>query len=431
MVDLCCWSHSSLSDSIVAPIASFIVLSLFRAEKSVIIREATLDNYVNFFSNWTYAGTYLGTLALCFQVIAVSVILGYPIAWFIWQQRGSRRYLLLLLAVVPLFMSYIVKLYTLRSMLGLNGLVNQLLLGIGVIDKPSQIFLFNQRAVLITMVVIYLPFVILPIFLALERIPQVAAERLDRPRRERLGHVPPDRLAALAARHHRRRALCLRAGAGRLHHAADGRWHHGIHHRAGDLFAIRPCLRLALRRRHGSHSAWSLRWPGSFWPASPSAGSAYDDAGSGQNLAVWLTGTLTVIVFALLYAPVFISMLFSLVEIRQGKILWETLSFSPYVTLWSNTSVTDALPNTAIVAIVSVLVASCAGRHPGPLHRMGGRDRAKGARTHHLPALPPAAHRDRTGAARRFGGDRAEPRPRQPWSSATRSSCWRWPTAWC
>ena len=60
---------------IVAPIASFIVLSLFRAEKSVIIREATLDNYVNFFSNWTYAGTYLGTLALCFQVTAVSVIL--------------------------------------------------------------------------------------------------------------------------------------------------------------------------------------------------------------------------------------------------------------------------------------------------------------------------------------------------------------------
>jgi spermidine/putrescine transport system permease protein len=157
---------------IVAPIASFVVLSLFRAEKSVIVREASLDNYANFFANWTYAGTFLGTLALCFQVMIVSVILGYPIAWFVWQQKGSRRYFLLLLAVVPLFMSYIVKLYTLRSMLGLNGLVNQLLLGIGVIDKPSQIFLFNQRAVLITMVVIYMPFVILPIFLALERIPK-------------------------------------------------------------------------------------------------------------------------------------------------------------------------------------------------------------------------------------------------------------------
>ena len=157
---------------IVAPIGSFLLISFFRADKHEIIRELTLFNYINFFGNWTYSGTYLGTILLCLEVVAVSVLVGYPIAWFIWQQKGSRRYLMLLLAVVPLFMSYIVKLYTLRSMLGLNGLVNQMLLSLGILEKPSQLFLFNQRAVLITMVVIYLPFVILPIFLALERIPR-------------------------------------------------------------------------------------------------------------------------------------------------------------------------------------------------------------------------------------------------------------------
>lgn len=157
---------------IVAPIASFLLLSLFRAEKNVIIREITFGNYANFFGNWTYFGTFLGTVLLCLEVMGAAVLIGYPVAWFIWQQKGSRRYLLLLLAVMPLFMSYIVKLYTLRSMLGLNGLVNQALLGLGILDRPSQAFLFNQRAVLITMVVIYLPFVILPIFLALERIPR-------------------------------------------------------------------------------------------------------------------------------------------------------------------------------------------------------------------------------------------------------------------
>jgi spermidine/putrescine transport system permease protein len=157
---------------IVAPIGSFLLISFFRADKHEIIHEMTLFNYVNFFCNWTYSGTYLGTILLCLEVVVVSVLVGYPIAWFIWQQKGSRRYLMLLLAVVPLFMSYIVKLYTLRSMLGLNGLVNQMLLSLGVLEKPSQLFLFNQRAVLITMVVIYLPFVILPIFLALERIPR-------------------------------------------------------------------------------------------------------------------------------------------------------------------------------------------------------------------------------------------------------------------
>lgn len=157
---------------IVVPIGAFLVLSFFRAEKHQIIPDPTLFNYANFFGNWTYFGTYLGTVLLCLEVMVLSVLLGYPIAWFIWRQKGGRRYLLLLLAVVPLFMSYIVKLYTLRSMLGLNGLISQMLLGLGILDRPSQIFLFNQRAVLITMAVIYLPFVILPIFLALERIPR-------------------------------------------------------------------------------------------------------------------------------------------------------------------------------------------------------------------------------------------------------------------
>ena len=157
---------------LVAPIGAFLLLSFFRAEKNQIIHEFTLANYANALGNWTYSGTFLGTLLLCLEVMALSVLVGYPVAWFIWQQKGMRRYLLLLLAVMPLFMSYIVKLYTLRSMLGLNGLLNQMLLGIGLIEKPSQVFLFNQRAVLVTMVVIYLPFVVLPIFLALERIPR-------------------------------------------------------------------------------------------------------------------------------------------------------------------------------------------------------------------------------------------------------------------
>jgi spermidine/putrescine transport system permease protein len=157
---------------ILAPIGAFLLISFFRAEKHLIVRDPTLANYVAFFGSWTYFGTFLGTLLLCLEVMLLSVLVGYPIAWFIWRRRGRARYVLLLLAVVPLFMSYIVKLYTLRSMLGLNGLLNQLLVGIGILEKPTQMFLFNQRAVLITMAVIYLPFVILPIFLSLERIPR-------------------------------------------------------------------------------------------------------------------------------------------------------------------------------------------------------------------------------------------------------------------
>ncbi len=158
--------------AILAPIGSFLLLSFFSVARHEIVREPTILNYARFFGSWVYSGTFLGTLLLCLQVTMLSLAAGYPIAWFIWRQKGVRRYILLLLAVLPLFMSYIVKLYTLRSLLGLNGLLNQTLVGIGLLERPSQVFLYNQLAVLITMTVIYLPFVILPIFLSLERIPR-------------------------------------------------------------------------------------------------------------------------------------------------------------------------------------------------------------------------------------------------------------------
>jgi len=157
---------------IVAPIGSFLAMSFAHVENHRIIQDWSLDNYAAFFGNASYVGTFLGTLWLCFEVVVLSLMISYPLAWFIWRQTGTRRYLLLQMAALPLFMSYIVKLYTLRAMLGLNGIVNQILVGIGLLEKPSQVFLFNQRAVLISMVVIYLPFVVLPIFLTLERIPR-------------------------------------------------------------------------------------------------------------------------------------------------------------------------------------------------------------------------------------------------------------------
>jgi len=157
---------------VVAPIGAFLVMSFSRVEGHAIVSDLTLDNYAAFFGNWIYFKTFLLTLWLCAEVTLIGVALGYPIAWFIWRRRARTRYLLLLLFVLPLFMSYIVKIYTMRSILGLNGFLNQILVGTGILAKPSLVFLYNQGSILITMAVIFLPFVILPIFLSLERIPR-------------------------------------------------------------------------------------------------------------------------------------------------------------------------------------------------------------------------------------------------------------------
>lgn len=157
---------------VVLPILTFLLYSLWSVENHQIIRHASAANYVAFFQNDIYVGVFFQTLLLCAKVTIAGLVVGYPIAYFLWRQKSSRKYLLLLLFILPLFMSYIVKIYTMRSILGLNGFLNQILVGSGLLEKPSLLFLYNQTAILITMSVIFLPFLILPIFLSLERIPR-------------------------------------------------------------------------------------------------------------------------------------------------------------------------------------------------------------------------------------------------------------------
>ena len=156
---------------VLAPLVAFLVYSFWRVENNQLIADFTLANYLEFFRNEIYPRVFVGTLKLAAQVMAIGLLLGYPVAYFIWRRRGRWRYALLLVSVVPLFMSYIIKLYAMRSILGINGFLNKALVALGLLDAPSLAFLYNQRAVLITMAVVYLPFAILPVFLSLERIP--------------------------------------------------------------------------------------------------------------------------------------------------------------------------------------------------------------------------------------------------------------------
>jgi spermidine/putrescine transport system permease protein len=77
---------------------------------------------------------------------------------------------------VPLLMSYIIKIYAIRSILGGNGFLNRFLVWTGLIDQPLTLFVFNLNAVLLTLTVLLIPFAILPIFLSLERIPRSLIE---------------------------------------------------------------------------------------------------------------------------------------------------------------------------------------------------------------------------------------------------------------
>ena len=77
--------------TVVAPILTFLVISLFRVENNQIVRDVNLANYQEVFGNSTYRTTFFGSLWLCTQVATFSLLAGYPVAWFVWQRRGRVR----------------------------------------------------------------------------------------------------------------------------------------------------------------------------------------------------------------------------------------------------------------------------------------------------------------------------------------------------
>lgn len=157
---------------IVLPLVSFLAYSLFHVEGTEIVFEPTLRNYVRFFADEIYLPMFVRTAVMALEVALLTILFGYPVAYLLASLRGRRKYIATLLFVIPLLMSYIIKIYAIRSILGSRGFLNRILLWLGLIDEPLTVLVFNLNAVLVTLAIILLPFAILPIFIALEKIPR-------------------------------------------------------------------------------------------------------------------------------------------------------------------------------------------------------------------------------------------------------------------
>jgi spermidine/putrescine transport system permease protein len=157
---------------VLLPLGAFLISGFWRIENSQIVREFTLDNYVEFFRNPLYWTVLSQTLLTALGVTVVCVLLAYPVAAFISILPARFQFPALVVTVLPLLLSYVIKIYAIRSILGFRGFLNQALVGLGILDEPSKALLFNQTALLFTLATVLLPFTVLPIFTALKQIPR-------------------------------------------------------------------------------------------------------------------------------------------------------------------------------------------------------------------------------------------------------------------
>lgn len=120
-------------------------------------------NYIFLSEDALYLSAYLGSLQIAFFSTLLCLVIGYPMAYAIARAPKEHQTVLLLLIMIPTWTAILIRVYAWMGILGNNGLLNSLLMGIGLIDTPLQI-LNTNTAVYIGVVYSYLPFMILPLY---------------------------------------------------------------------------------------------------------------------------------------------------------------------------------------------------------------------------------------------------------------------------
>jgi len=136
-----------------------------------ITRGFTAGHYVKLVTDLYYLEIIGRTLALGFTVTLLTLVIGYPVAFFLARSRSRWRSWLTILVVFPLLLNLVVRTFGWIALLAQNGLVNQALRTLGLVDAPVKL-LFNFAGLLIGMTHIFLPFMVLVLIGAIQNIPR-------------------------------------------------------------------------------------------------------------------------------------------------------------------------------------------------------------------------------------------------------------------
>ena len=128
----------------------------------------SLDNFLFLLTDKLYAVTYLKSVLMASTATIFCLILGFPMAYGIARSRDSTRNLLLLLVVLPFWISFLLRVYAWMGLLNNYGAINNALLWLDVIDQPIQL-MYTDFAIFIGLTYSYLPFMVLPLYATLER----------------------------------------------------------------------------------------------------------------------------------------------------------------------------------------------------------------------------------------------------------------------
>ena len=151
----------------VVPVGTFFLYSFWTVREWDVERVWNLANYRHVFASPVYPRLILRSLTVGAVTAVLSVAVVYPLAYTLVFRLERYRELILFLLTISLFSNYVVRIYAWRSILSANGLVNYLLMNLGLADGPRSYLMHTPWAVVVVLVNVYIPFATLPIYSAL------------------------------------------------------------------------------------------------------------------------------------------------------------------------------------------------------------------------------------------------------------------------
>lgn len=165
-----------VSAFLLLPYALMLAHSFWAVRQGLLVHEWNLQNYHTLLSNPVYLQVLFRTLRIAASVTVFSLLLAYPLAYYLSFHAGPRKEILYQLVIVPLWVSYLVRGYAWKTILGTDGVLNGFLQTLHLTSQPAEFLLYSPFAVVLMLTHIYTPFVFLPIYAALEHIPRPLIE---------------------------------------------------------------------------------------------------------------------------------------------------------------------------------------------------------------------------------------------------------------
>lgn len=157
---------------LILPILLIGLVSFWQFNGYAMVREFTLDNYIDIFTSGVYLKTYLNTFKYVILVWTCCLAIAFPVAYFLafHIQNQKLQIVLFLVCTVPFWTSNIIRMISWIPVLGKEGLVNRLLIQLNLVEQPVEWLLYSDFAVVLGMVHLFNFFMIAPIFNSMMRI---------------------------------------------------------------------------------------------------------------------------------------------------------------------------------------------------------------------------------------------------------------------